>query len=77
MEHIISHRHTQDGKKGDVRFRISLDKPTWFWLLAKMKLHPKIVESLYFLLGHYATFLTYEEDGKALSCWSGYLPLAT
>lgn len=29
MKHIFSHRHTQDGKKGDMRFRISLDKPTW------------------------------------------------
>ena len=37
MEHIFSHRHTQDGKKGDMRFRISLDKPTWMWLLEEMK----------------------------------------
>ena len=65
LEHIFSHRHTRDGKKGDMRFRISLDKPTWIWLLEEMKIHPKFVESLYFLLGHYATFVTYEEDGKA------------
>ena len=64
MENIFSHRHTQDGKKGDMRFRISLDKPTWIWLLEEMKIHFKFVESLYFLLGHYATFITYEEDGK-------------
>ena len=65
MEHIFSHRYTQDGKKGDMRFRISLDKPTRIWLLEEMKIHPKFVESLYFLLGHYATFVTYEEDGQA------------
>lgn len=64
MEHIFSHRHTQDGRKGDMRFRISLEQPTWIWLLEEMKVHPKFVESLYFLLGHYATFVTYEEDGK-------------
>ena len=38
MEHIFLHRHTQDGKKGDMRFRISLDKPTWIWLLEEMKI---------------------------------------
>ena len=37
MEHIFSHRHTRDGKKGNMRFRISLDKPTWIWLLEEMK----------------------------------------
>ena len=64
MEHIFAHRHTPDGKNGDMRFRISLDKPTWLWLLQSMKVHPKFVESLYYLLGQYSTFVTYGEDGR-------------
>ena len=63
MEHIFAHRHTPDGKNGDMRFIISLDQPTWLWLLQCMKVHPKFVESLYYLLGQYSTFVTYAEDG--------------
>ena len=64
MAHIFAHRHTPDGKNGDMRFQISLDKPTWLWLLQSMKVHPKFVESLYYLLGQYSTFVTYGEDGR-------------
>ena len=64
MEHIYAHRLTPDGKNGDMRFTISLDQPTWLWLLQSMKVHPKFVESLYYLLGQYSTFVTYGEDGR-------------
>lgn len=29
-----------------------------------MKVHPKFVESLYYILGQYSTFVTYVEDGR-------------
>ena len=64
MQHIFAHRHSADGKNGDMRFTVSLDQPTWLWLLQSMKVHPKFVESLYYLLGQYSTYITYGEDGK-------------
>ena len=64
MSHIFSHRHTQDGKKRDMRFTISLDQATWIWLLESMNIHPQFVESLYFIPGNFSTFVTYGEDGK-------------
>ena len=64
MSHIFSHRHTQDGKKGDMRFTISLDQATWVWLLESMRIHPQFVESLYYVLGNFSTFISYSENGK-------------
>lgn len=40
MERIFAHRHTPDDQNSDMRFRISLDQPTWLWLLQSMKVHP-------------------------------------
>ncbi|MCJ1278174.1 hypothetical protein MMC21_005989 [Puttea exsequens] len=64
LEHLFAHRHTPDGKNGDMRFTISLDQPTWLWLLQSTKVHPKFMESLYYLLGQFSTFVTSGEDGS-------------
>jgi hypothetical protein len=55
----------ESGKEGSFRFRVSLDQPTWAWLLEETQIHPKFVDCLYYLLGDFATYVTYTREGKA------------
>lgn len=67
LGHIFEHlSQGHDPKKnGIMRFNVTLEESTFVWLMKVMRIHPSFIESLNYLIGHFAIFTSLSDDGKA------------
>ena len=49
---------------GIMRFNVALAETAFVWLCQAMGIHPSFIESLNYLVGHFAVFTTYADDDK-------------
>lgn len=68
LGHIFEHLapHGIDPRNdGIMRFNLTLKESTFVWLCQTMEIHPSFIESLNYMVGHYAVFTKYAEDDRA------------
>lgn len=63
FEHLAPHG-IDPRKEGIMRFNLTLKESTFVWLCQAMGVHPLFIESLNYMVGHYAVFTHYSEDEK-------------
>jgi len=63
FEHLAPHG-IDPRKEGIMRFSLTLKESAFVWLCQAIGIHPSFIESLNYMVGHYAAFTDYSEDDQ-------------